>query len=30
MGIPEMTTHERMTRMYEHREADRVPIVDLP
>lgn len=23
-----MTTHERMTRMYEHREADRVPITD--
>jgi len=25
----EMTTHERMTRMYQHREADRVPITDL-
>ena len=25
-----MTTRERMTRMYEHREADRVPIIDLP
>lgn len=25
-----MTTHERMTRMYEHREADRVPITDSP
>jgi uroporphyrinogen decarboxylase len=24
----EMTTHERMTRMFEHREADRVPITD--
>lgn len=24
----EMTTHERMRRMYEHREADRVPITD--
>ncbi|MBI5706558.1 MAG: hypothetical protein HZC36_06165 [Armatimonadetes bacterium] len=25
-----MTTHERMTRMYSHREADRVPITDGP
>ncbi len=25
-----MTTHQRMTRMYEHREADRVPITDDP
>lgn len=25
-----MTTQERMTRMYEHREADRVPIIDSP
>jgi uroporphyrinogen decarboxylase len=25
-----MTTHERFTRMFEHREADRVPIVDEP
>ena len=25
-----MTTHERMTRMLEHREADRVPIIDGP
>ncbi|MCL2300817.1 MAG: hypothetical protein FWC27_11815 [Firmicutes bacterium] len=25
-----MTTHERILRMYEHREADRVPIVDSP
>ena len=25
-----VTTHERMKRMYEHREADRVPIVDIP
>lgn len=25
-----MTTHERMRRMYEHREADRVPIIDDP
>ncbi len=25
-----MTTHERMTRMYEHREADRVPVTDGP
>ena len=23
-----MTTHERFTRMYEHREADRIPIFD--
>jgi len=26
----EMTTHERMTRMLAHREADRVPITDIP
>ena len=25
-----MTTYERMKRMYEHREADRVPIIDAP
>jgi uroporphyrinogen decarboxylase len=25
-----MTMHERMTRIYEHREADRAPIIDLP
>jgi uroporphyrinogen decarboxylase len=25
-----MTTHERMSRMYQHREADRVPITDGP
>ena len=25
-----MTTHERIKRMYEHREADRVPIIDSP
>ncbi len=25
-----MTTHQRMTRMYEHREADRVPVTDSP
>ena len=25
-----MTTHERMTRMYQHREADQVPITDGP
>ena len=25
-----MTTFERMTRMYEHREADRVPVTDGP
>ncbi len=30
MSRPEMTTRERMTRMYEHREADRAPIVDSP
>lgn len=29
MPKPEMTTHERMTAMYAHREADRVPIFDL-
>jgi len=28
--MTEMTTHERMKRMYEHREADRVPITDSP
>lgn len=28
--MTEMTTHARMTRMYEHREADRVPITDSP
>ncbi|MGC8783288.1 MAG: hypothetical protein ACP5RN_02720 [Armatimonadota bacterium] len=26
----ELTTHERVKRMYEHREADRVPITDSP
>jgi uroporphyrinogen decarboxylase len=25
-----MTTHERMTRMYAHREADRIPVMDGP
>lgn len=25
-----MTMHERMTRIYEHREADRAPILDIP
>ena len=25
-----MTTYERFKRMYEHREADRVPIIDSP
>ena len=25
-----MTSRERFSRMYEHREADRVPIVDIP
>ena len=28
--MPEMTTHQRMTRAYEHREADRVPVTDSP
>ena len=28
--MAEMTTRERMVRMYEHREADRVPVVDYP
>jgi len=28
--MAEMTTHERMKRMYEHREADRVPVTDSP
>lgn len=28
--MKEMTTHERMTRMYAHKEADRVPITDGP
>jgi len=28
--MPEMTSHERFQRMYEHREADRVPIIDIP
>ena len=30
MPKSKMTTRERMTCMFEHREADRVPIVDLP
>jgi len=30
MGGFAMTTHERISRMYQHREADRVPIVDSP
>lgn len=25
-----MTSHERFTRMYQHREADRIPIIDCP
>jgi uroporphyrinogen decarboxylase len=29
-SMTEMTTFERMTRMYEHREADHVPIIDDP
>ena len=28
--MTDMTTHQRMTRMYQHREADRVPITDSP
>jgi uroporphyrinogen decarboxylase len=28
--MPQMTSHERFQRMYEHREADRVPIIDGP
>jgi len=28
--MAELTTHERVKRMYEHREADRVPITDSP
>jgi len=30
MSTTKMTTRERMMRTYEHREADRVPIVDIP
>ena len=29
-NIMEMTTHERMTRMYAHQEADRAPVWDYP
>ncbi|MCK4626160.1 MAG: hypothetical protein KAV00_12660 [Phycisphaerae bacterium] len=28
--MAEMTSHERFKRMFEHREADRVPIIDMP
>ena len=28
--MSQMTTHERFTRMFEHKEADRVPIIDSP
>ena len=28
--MKEMTTHERFTRMFEHREADRIPSIDEP
>lgn len=28
--MEEMTSHERFQRMYEHREADRIPIIDSP
>jgi uroporphyrinogen decarboxylase len=30
MTMGEMTSHERFKRMYEHKEADRVPIIDYP
>jgi uroporphyrinogen decarboxylase len=25
-----MTSYERFKRMYEHREADRIPVIDIP
>jgi uroporphyrinogen decarboxylase len=28
--MAEMTTHERFARMYDHKEADRIPIIDSP
>jgi len=28
--MAEMTSRERFLRMYDHREADRVPIIDFP
>lgn len=28
--MPQMTSHQRFQRMFEHREADRVPIIDSP
>ena len=28
--MQEMTTHERFTRMFQHRQADRIPIIDSP
>jgi uroporphyrinogen decarboxylase len=28
--MDQMTTRERFARMYDHREADRIPIVDSP
>jgi len=28
--MSKMTTHERLSRMYAHREADRVPVIDYP
>jgi len=28
--MSEMTSHERFSRMFEHREADRLPIIDIP
>jgi uroporphyrinogen decarboxylase len=30
MTMGEMTSHERFKRMYEHKEADRIPIIDYP
>jgi len=28
--MPEMTSHERFKRMFEHKEADRIPLIDSP
>jgi uroporphyrinogen decarboxylase len=28
--VPEMTSRERIARMFEHREADRIPVIDSP
>ncbi len=30
LAVSEMTSHERFKRMFEHREADRIPIIDDP